>query len=183
MSETDRDSVFDIKFWEFLIRRNLSFSKDQQNFECFLCQCAFLFEGSFFWVPLVKFQNKKTKKKKKILKMLNRIKIFLQISQLIIQKKFCILLLKAGSVWSYLTTSRQSPLSAKRKYSSAGRSWHSSSMFCSSSSSWRFTRTSAVTVRRKSKKRKKNHKYLCYYVVLKINLMIKYKKRRKKYHN
>lgn len=48
----------------------------------------------------------------------------------------------------YLTTSRQSPSDDKRKYSSPGRSWHSSSMFCSafSSSSCLFTRTSAVAV-------------------------------------
>lgn len=54
--------------------------------------------------------------------MLNRIKNISTDFALIIQKKFCILLIKAGSVLSYLTTSRQSPLSAKRKYSSAGRS-------------------------------------------------------------
>lgn len=57
----------------------------------------------------------------------------------------------------YLTTSRQSPSADKRKYSSPGRSWHSSSMFCSaSSSSCLLTRTSAVTVVKKKIKREKN---------------------------
>lgn len=67
MSETDRDREFDIKFLRIFNKKKFKFlffiSKDQQNFECFLCQCAFFFEGSFFCVPLVKFQNKKTKNK------------------------------------------------------------------------------------------------------------------------
>lgn len=47
----------------------------------------------------------------------------------------------------YLTTSRQSPSVVVRKYSSAGRSWHNSSVFNGSTSSesslCRFTRSSA----------------------------------------
>lgn len=61
----------------------------------------------------------------------------------------------------HLTTSRQSPSADKRKYSSPGRSWHSSSMFCSalSSSSCLFTRTSAATIMEKNNKKQKKEFY------------------------
>lgn len=57
----------------------------------------------------------------------------------------------------YLTTSRQSPSAERRKYSSPGRSWHKSSMFCSSlsPSSCLLTRSSAVTIIKKRRQKKR----------------------------
>lgn len=60
----------------------------------------------------------------------------------------------------YLTTSRQSASSEVRKYSSAGRSWHNSSVFGSSSSSssfWRLTRLLLAATKKKKSKEKWNY--------------------------